>query len=518
MNWVKVMLVDDEVLAIEHMKNLISWQQLGYEIVCTANKPSQVVKLAREHRPDLIIMDIVMPGKDGLALSRELLAEGLVLKIVLLTSYKEFEYAKEALKLGVSNYWIKHEMDAEAVKRELGGLREEIESDKRLRKNDRGRLLIDWLGGRPLSDAQWRTATAEVGAAFDRLHLLVLEPARIMPLLPGTAIGKPEWPTDWPDAGDSSLLAAIPFLESCFVLIYGDKSSRGEGKMRELLEEKAVEARRTIEQLTGRPAAMAMAYGLPNRADVPAKLAEALKWLSQAMFYAPSHLFRLNELRRAEENASVHLDWEEGLAKTKELLPGHQYEAAAREISALFARALAAKDAVGFADLCRQLVAVLNRYRSTCGLPSLAEAWAAGPGTTADWTSLMGIRDWFLTELNALAEATSGLPAVSRKVRQALEQMERHYSDPELDADAIARQLGISRDHFRHLFKLETGQTALDRLTEIRMEKAKLLLDEGNLKVYEIADRVGFRNGQYFSQVFRKMTGMTPLEYMEKRR
>ncbi|MGG4146064.1 helix-turn-helix domain-containing protein [Paenibacillus algorifonticola] len=518
MNLVKVMLVDDEVLAIEHMKNLISWQQLGCEIVCTANKPSQVIRLAREHRPDLIIMDIVMPGKDGLALSRELLAEGLVLKIVLLTSYKEFEYAKEALKLGVSNYWIKHEMDAETVRRELGGLREEIEGDRRLRKNDRGRLLVDWLGGRPLTDAQWRTATAGLGEAFDRLHLLVLEPARMMPLLPGVMPNKPEWPMEWPSAGDSSLLAAIPFLESCFVLIYGDKSSRGESKMRELLEEKAAEARRTIEQLTGRAASMAMAYGLPNRADVPGKLAEALKWLSQAMFHSSGHLFRMNELQREEEKAPLHLEWEEGLTKTKELLSDSQYEEAAREVSALFSLALAAKDANGFADLCRQLVSVLNRYRATSGLPSLTETWAAGPGTTADWASLTGIRDWFLSELNALAGTSAGQPTLSRKVRQALEQMEQHYGDPELDADAIARQLGISRDHFRHLFKLETGKTALDRLTEIRMEKAKLLLDEGNLKVYEIADRVGFRNGQYFSQVFRKMTGMTPLEYMEKRR
>ncbi|SFE81386.1 Two-component response regulator, YesN/AraC family, consists of REC and AraC-type DNA-binding domains [Paenibacillus algorifonticola] len=518
MNWVKVMLVDDEVLAIEHMKNLISWQQLGYEIVCTANKPSQVVRLAREHRPDLIIMDIVMPGKDGLALSKELLAERLVLKIVLLTSYKEFEYAKEALKLGVANYWIKHEMDAEAVKRELGGLREEIESDRRLRKNDRGRLLVDWLGGRPLSDAQWRTATAEAGETFDRLHLLVLEPARIMPLLPGVVSDNPVLPPEWPGVEDSSLLAAIRFLDSCFVLIYGDKSSRGEGKMRELLEEKAVEARRTIEQLTGRPTSMAMAYGLPNRADVPGKLAEALKRLSLALFHGPSHLFRLNELRREEEKVPVHLEWEEGLTKTKELLSDKKYEEAAREVSTLFTLALEAKDANGFADLCRQLVTVLNRCRSTCGLPSLSETWAAGPGTAADWTSLAGIRDWFLSELNTLAKTDAGLPAVSRKVRQALEQMESHYGDPELDADTIARQLGISRDHFRHLFKLETGKTALDRLTEIRIEKAKQLLDEGNLKVYEIADRVGFRNGQYFSQVFRKVTGMTPLEYMEKRR
>ncbi len=518
MNPVKVMLVDDEVLAIEHMRNLISWQSLGYEIVCAATKPSQVVQLAQEHRPDLVIMDIVMPGTDGLALSKELLAEGTVLKIVLLTSYKEFEYAKEAVKLGVSNYWVKHEMDAEAVKRELGGLREEIESDRRLRKNDRGRLLVDWLGGRSLSDAQWRTATAGLGETFDRLHLLVLEPDRIFPLLPGTMTDTSELPAEWPDEGVSGLLAAVRFLDNYFVLIYGDNRSRGEGKMRELLEEKAAEARRTMEKLTGRAASMAIAYGLQNRTAVPGKLAEALKHLSQAIFHGPRHLFRLNDLRREEEKASAHWEWEEGLTKTKEMLSDKRYGDAAREVSALFELASAAKDATGFADLCRQLVAALNRCRSACGLPSLAENWAAGPGAMADWTSLAGIRGWFLSEVGAIAAAESGLTAVSRKVRQALEQMEKHYGDPDLDADTISRQLGITRDHFRHLFKEETGKTVLDRLNAVRMERARQLLDEGNLKVYEIADRVGFRNGQYFSQVFRKATGMTPIEYMEKRR
>lgn len=518
MNPVKVMLVDDEVLAIEHMRKLISWQSLGYEIICETSKPSQVIRLAREYRPDLVIMDIVMPGMDGLALSRELLAEGIVLKIVLLTSYKEFEYAKEALKLGVSNYWVKHEMNADVVRRELGGLREEIEAARRLRKNDRGKLLIDWLGGRPMSDEQWKTATAGLGEQFDRLHLLVLEIDRNIPLLPDIMPDAPGFPAEWPDEGNADLLVSVRFLESNFVLIYGDHRSRGENKMRELLEEKAVEARRTMEQLTGHPVSMATAYGLLNRADVPEKLSEALQWLTQAIFYGPRHLFRLNDLRREEAKVRSQWDWSDSLAKVRELLGDKRYEDTAKEVSAMFAEASEAKDASGLADLCKQLAAVLNRSRLASGLPSLAEAWIVGAHEAVDWSSLTGIQAWILSEVNAIAAAESGQPAVSRKVRQALEHMEKHYGDPDLDADAIARQLGISRDHFRHLFKDETGKTILDRLTDIRMDKAKQLLDEGSLKVYEIADRVGFRNGQYFSQVFRKATGMTPLEYMEKRR
>jgi two-component system response regulator YesN len=518
MKWVKVMLVDDEVLAIEHIRNLISWQQLGYEIVCSTTRSSQVMRLAREHRPDLVIMDIVMPGRDGLALSKELLIDGHVLKIVLLTSYKEFEYAKEALKLGVANYWVKHEMDANTLKRELGGLRAEIENDRRLRDNDRGRLLVDWLGGRSLTDSQWRLATADRGEMFDRLHLLVLESDTVYSLLPGMTQDHYTLPQEWPDTEDASLLAAIRFLEGNFVLIYGDNSSTGERKMRELLEEKTVAARQTLEPLIGRTVSMAVAYGLPNRAAVPGKLAEALKLLSQTIFYGPRQLFRLNDLQPAEETEPIHWEWEDRLTEIKQQLADKRYEAAAREVAALFALAAEAKNRSVFADLCRQLVAALNRCRSANGLASLTDSWAAGSRAAADWTSLAGIRDWFLSELQALESAPTALPALSRKVRQALELMERQYSDPELNTDAIAQQLGISRDYLRHLFKEETGKTVLDQLTDIRMERARKLLDEGNLKVYEIAERVGFRNGQYFSQVFRKAAGMTPLEYMEKRR
>ncbi|MGO4546261.1 helix-turn-helix domain-containing protein [Paenibacillus sp. 2TAB23] len=518
MKWVKVMLVDDEVLAIEHMQNLISWQQLGYEIVCSTTRSSQVMRLAREHRPDLVIMDIVMPGRDGLALSKDLLTSGNVLKIVLLTSYKEFEYAKEALKLGVSNYWVKHEMDANTLKRELGGLRAEIESDRRLRYDDRDRLLIDWLGGRSLSDTQWRIATADRGETFDRLHLLVLESDQIYPLLSGTIKNHPTLPNEWPETGDSSLLAAIRFLEGYFILIYGDNSSRGERKMLELLEEKAAAARQTLEQLIGRTVSIAIAYGLPNRTAVPGKLAEALKRLSQSIFYGPRQLFRLNDLQPEEEMELVHWEWEDRLTELKKRLADMRYEDSALEVAALFALSVETKNMSGFADLCRQLVTSLNRCRSTYGLASLAESWAAGPGSAADWTSVAGICDWFLSEIKAMESASTALPAISRKVRQALEQMERQYSDPELNTDVIAQQLGISRDYLRHLFKEETGKTVLDQLTDIRMERARKLLDEGKLKVYEIAERVGFRNGQYFSQVFRKAAGMTPLEYMEKRR
>ncbi|CAI6086600.1 helix-turn-helix domain-containing protein [Cohnella sp. JJ-181] len=518
MNPVKVMLVDDEVLAIEHMKSLISWEALGYEIVCSATRSSQVPELARKHRPDLVIMDIVMPGQDGLALSKTLLAEGTALKIVLLTSYKEFEYAKEAVRLGVASYWVKHEMDADTFSRELGGLREEIVLARREQQSGRERLLVDWLGGRELSDAGWRTATDGRCDAFDRWQLVVLRPDRPPFSLPGMP-APPPLPAAWPDSDDPGLLAALPFLEEYFVLLYGDIGARGEGRLRETAESRAVEATAALERMTGGTVSAASAHGLPDRIAAPGRLAEGLRRLGLSVYHGPRQLYRLNEPLPAPTptptptvGTAGHFDWSEGLASVRALLQEGRYAEAALGLSGLFAQARVAMDVPGLSELCRQLAAAIARCRAQLGLPEPAEAHDA-----AAWTSVPAIEAAFAARIAEL-DAAAGAPAASRKVRAAIAYLERHYADPDIGADAVAGHLGISRDHLRHVFKEETGHTVLDRLTEIRMDQAKRLLADGALKIYEIAERVGYRNGQYFSQVFRKQTGMNPHEYTEKRR
>lgn len=209
---------------------------------------------------------------------------------------------------------------------------------------------------------------------------------------------------------------------------------------------------------------------------------------------------------------SAPFDWSAGLASVRGLLQDGRFAEAALGLPALFAQARAAMDVSGLAELCRQLAAAIARCRAQLGLADAAE-----PPDAAGWTSLAAIEAAFAGRIAAL-EAAAGAPAASRKVRAAIAYLERHYADPEIGADAVAGHLGISRDHLRHVFKEETGHTVLDRLTEIRMEQAKRLLADGALKIYEIAERVGYRNGQYFSQVFRKQTGMNPNEYTEKRR
>jgi two-component system response regulator YesN len=183
----------------------------------------------------------------------------------------------------------------------------------------------------------------------------------------------------------------------------------------------------------------------------------------------------------------------------------------------LFSEASASKDLIGFTDMCKQLVSLIDQSRETLNLPSLEQLWMRDEIDTSIWTSMDGIRDWFIGQCRFLAKSSESFNTYSRKVIQALEYIRKNFSE-DVGAQQIADHIGISRDHLRHLFKEETGQTVLDALTAIRIDQSKTMLDEGKHKIYEIAELVGYRNSQYFSQVFRKSTGMTPLEYVERKR
>ena len=99
--------------------------------------------------------------------------------------------------------------------------------------------------------------------------------------------------------------------------------------------------------------------------------------------------------------------------------------------------------------------------------------------------------------------------------RLAVAYINEHYADCDLKLPDVLEHLGVSRSYFSTVFKEKTGQSFVEYLTNLRMEKAKEYLRETGLCTYEIADRIGFADPHYFSLTFRRRTGMTPRQYRE---
>ena len=106
--------------------------------------------------------------------------------------------------------------------------------------------------------------------------------------------------------------------------------------------------------------------------------------------------------------------------------------------------------------------------------------------------------------------------AKSRYVQAAMEYISENCGDSGLSIAQIAAELGLSEGHLSHLFKKETGITVGSFLTRCRIQKAMTLLKQGKLKVYEVADRCGYRDITYFSGTFKKLTGLNPSEYQTR--
>ena len=126
MDLIKVMIVDDENLAVEDLTDLLDWNALGFSIVATATNGKRALAKYKQHLPQLVITDIKMPVMDGIELIREIQNLDKSVKFLLLSAYSEFGYAKEALRLGVKEYIIKNEINQSSFSEKLIHIRKEI--------------------------------------------------------------------------------------------------------------------------------------------------------------------------------------------------------------------------------------------------------------------------------------------------------------------------------------------------------------------------------------------------------
>ena len=114
-----IMLVDDEVLALEYLKNMVDWERNGYHVVGCATSGKKALELFDRTHPQIVISDIRMPGTDGLELTRQIKEKDKETVVILLSAYRDFDYAQKGIRYGVSNYLLKHELSSELILKEL---------------------------------------------------------------------------------------------------------------------------------------------------------------------------------------------------------------------------------------------------------------------------------------------------------------------------------------------------------------------------------------------------------------
>ncbi|MBB3108149.1 YesN/AraC family two-component response regulator [Paenibacillus phyllosphaerae] len=508
-----VMIVDDEILAIEHLKSMIDWESEGFQVIGEYTHPLKALAKVPELRPDLIIADIRMPHLDGIEFSKRVFAAGLRCRIILLTSYKEFDYVKEAISIGVTEYLVKHDLEPESLRRELIKVRTNALEDRRRSSMVLRQYLKALTDGNELTDEFAVAAGNEEKVKGREFTYLLLSADEYFPVLPTKAyVNQVFVSLDLPRLPLHEIEAAYQKDGRFgYVLSANPITSRLESIARHA---EAVTILTDYIQNNNPAQRIVVAYSRPfqHLAELYGIHRTMMERLTAGIYFGDTTIINPDAacwFMPSNEQAKPN---REGLVKYLDAGDSASVEAL---LHAWFDLAVKTRSIPYLSELCEAAISALDAARVKRGLPSLKGMAEEGIVRSDQWRTLEGIKSWLLVKMEETLSAVTR-QGCSRKIRETMDYISAHCSE-ELSAESIAIHLGISGEHLRHLFKQETGQTLLDYITIYRIEKAKSLLESGHFKLYEISRNVGYKSSHYFSKVFSKLVGMSPLDYAEAR-
>ena len=543
----KTFLVEDEVVIREMIKKMIPWEQYGFELAGEAADGEMALPLILKSKPDLLITDIKMPFMDGLTLCRLVKKELPDIRIVILSGYDDFNYAKQAISIGVEDYLLKPITKNAFIER-LKEIHNRYEHEKTQREYyEKFRLEMQEYeknASRDFFETLVRADSdlAELYRRADKLNLdIVAEAYNILIFTPDTSEGNynsyeecSDWEAEVQDKINTYFLnhpVAILFRHQVFsyaILVKGQKDTI------EKNTEECVKAIQDIMDQTERRTDWFIAVG--KSADRLSMLGHSYRTAVRAnsfRYLYDGHILDYQSLEAQKENPSdsrredsVQLRNVNINSLNPAILQKFLSSGLAEEVDDFIRDYFNAIGQEPMGSLVFRNYVVLNvRFSVLSFLKKLGcdDSEISGQemenimdetGKTIE--AAVAYCGKILKKAIALRDENAG--DQNRSVlKLAVDFIDHNYMDEEISLNKAAHVANVSANHFSALFSQNMGQTFTEYLTDLRMSKAKELLRCTAMRSSEIAGEVGYKDAHYFSYLFKKTQGMTPSEYRKMR-
>ena len=543
----KIFLAEDEVIVRETIKRMIPWEELGFELVGEAADGEMALPLLIRQKPDLLITDIKMPFMDGLTLAKLAKKELPELKIVILSGYDDFNYAKQAISIGVEDYLLKP-ITKNALIERLSEIRSRYEHEKTQKeyyeKFQREMQAYEKNSSRDFFEALvcGSMDMMEVYKKAEKLGLdIVAEAYNILIFtmnseedFSGQKEGYSEWEAESLEMLEdffSDNTSAMLFRCNIFsygVLIKGQKES---------IEKTTKEYVEKIQGILNRKESkrewfLAVGQSVERLSQIKKSYHTASRAFSQRYLYGENILYydemELMEHRsgQADTNDNAYLKKVDVNALNPAILQKFLSNGLQEEIENFVKDYFYAIGQEPMESLVFRNYVILNVRFSvitflkglgcdTEGMePENTEEILAESGKNIE--SAITYAKKMISQAITIRDQNSGNKNRSI-LKTAVDFIDEHYMDEDISLNTAANVANVSSNHFSALFSQNMGQTFIEYLTTLRMNKAKELLRCTGMRSSEIAGEVGYKDAHYFSYLFKKTQGMTPSEYRKAR-
>ncbi|MEK3885595.1 response regulator [Paenibacillus sp. PL2-23] len=524
-----VLLVDDEWLVRRELAHLVDWGALGFSIIGEASNGTSAINMIEQHSPDVVILDIQMPGMDGVELAMHIFSNNLETKMLVLSSYDHFEYVKSTLKSGAVDYILKHELNAHLLKTTLVSISKQLE-DRERKLNRERQYDLDQRSNQPAllrhyvreillgGTTEWKPWMKSYSYSYQRSALLVLQIAYFFNLTHGKS-----------DTERSQIVTSI--IEVCqqavgtlekgcvvhidhgrFAVLIGYPNLSSESAIYQDLQNLEGQILRTLHLILNMHVAVQIAGVCTNTQllhEMYGRAAAKLRFLSGL---EPS-------ISRESIDGVVEKRQLFSIEQEKRLLSaviGGEEEVVVAIIEELYAAVISTKaDELQIQLMVNELITLARKVLVKSGIKTTEAIEHAMMQLTTGAESLGDlIKALFIKLVHSLEE--DKMPIYSPYIIQVVDYIQKHYRK-EISLDSTARYFNLSPSYLSRLFKSETGTGFIEYVNRIRVKAGRELLESGELTVKEVYEQVGFNNYSYFFRVFKDITGLTPQQAVRKR-
>lgn len=533
----KVFLVEDEVVVREGIKNHIDWLQEGFVFVGEASDGELAYPMIQKTKPDIVITDIKMPFMDGLSLSRLIKAEFPAVKILILSGYDEFEYAKEAISIGIADYLVKPvtgDMLLKAVKRVAKTIQEEkiqIEYMETFRREmlenehlERQRFFNDLISS--------KSQTLELLEKGKRLNIDLSACIYNIILFKVTLTDEDEqeYSEDLIDAGEKVEALAAGKQE----IIMFDRPTEGwaflikETAERSIAEIQEYYLKEIEKIITAHPSVKyfgAVGMQVNRLRNLPMSFHEACRAFAYRYILSGNQVMSYDALQDNKLTQETDINFNPLVIRKldRKVLEGFLKSGSRSEINQFLEEYFYNVGEKNLESMLIRQYIVMDMYFSCVSfveslghnLGKITELSGDFQKAAANFSTLDNTKQYFrslIEEVIGIRDLVS-MKKYSSLIENAQKYIKDNYQNEEISLNAVAASVNLSPSHFSTIFSQEAGQTFIEYLTGVRMDKAKELLRCSGMKSSEIAYAIGYKDPHYFSYIFKKMQNCTPKEF-----
>lgn len=527
----KIMIVDDEADVREGIASHVDWDKLHMEVVGLAENGQDALDKAENCEVDIVLTDIKMPFLDGLEMSRQFLKIHPYCKIIILTGFDEFEYAQEAIRLNAAEYVLKpvNVLELTEVLERVKGILDESIAEKKnidsLKKSYaealpvlKGRFLSNLLAGfyeENKLEEQMETYDIKI-RGYEYYSAVLFE-------ITGVAGDKPSVSMELVNLSVHGIIQECfenrcgceVVMESFGIVVIAGWEKEPVDKIISIANEVCQKCRHILDiEVTagiGR-----LKHGIY---ELHGSFREAKEALEYKIIVGGGAAIYIEDMEQVQPQQTVYDSHSEKLLLSAIKFGSPQHLNSI--INDMF-------DRLSDYDEWEKRIYVLNFinsiYNIVRGYKLQNENQIAEPLKELMEDSLKwNIEENFIKQ-NCYTICSWIRSCISQKrenaakllIKEAKKYIEEHYGESDLSVEKICGSLHVSQSYFSTLFRKETGVSYVQYLTEIRMTNAIMLLQETDYKTYIISKMVGYDDPNYFSHVFKRRFGISPVKYRQQ--